>query len=208
MNITDNLTEVFHELKNPISTIKINIDLMKTKPNSFEKNIDVIDNELSKINNILNCFLNFNSTKELTKDIIYFNDVIKTIINENKLTYPNISFNIIYESDISILAFEYHIYMIFSNIIKNSIEAISGYGEINIRISENEGIGLIEIVDTGCGISASTIQKLSKGKYTTKKQGTGLGTIIIKNILDIYNGDFHLITQDKGAKAIVTIPLE
>ncbi len=207
MTTTENLTEIFHELKNPLATIKINIDLMKETPNHFDKNIKVIDNELTKLDNLLSRYLTFNSTNKLEKDVVYFSDVLKTIIKENAITYPNIAFHINDDSDISLLAFEYHIYMVFSNIIKNSIEAINGFGEIEISISEKEGIAQIEITDTGSGITKETQGKLSQG-FTTKQKGSGLGTIIIRNILNIYNGEFTLIGQNIGAKAIVKIPIE
>ncbi len=206
VNLNESLTEIFHELKNPIATIKLNVDLIKMENNKFNKNINVIENELTKVENIIARYLTFNTNKELSRDIVYFDDIISTIIDENTVTYPNISFNIFKQDNISILAFEYHIYMIFSNIIKNSIESIKDFGEINIYISEKEGIAQISICDTGEGISNSVSDKLKKGPYTSKKNGSGLGTVIIKNILNIYNGDFTLLNQEKGAKAIVTIP--
>ncbi len=207
MTENENLVEVFHELKNPIATIKINIDLIKDYySNNLNRNFEVIENELIRIDNIIKKYLNFSDTKDAIKDIIYFSEIISSIIEENMLTYPDVNFVVNNESDIYILAYEYHLYMVFSNIIKNSIEAMNGVGNIIINISEKEGIATIEVIDDGIGITDNIIKRLQKGQYTSKPNGNGIGTIIINNILKIYNGEFNLLPQSIGTKAIVKIP--
>lgn len=207
MTINDNLVEVFHELKNPLATIKINLELMKEyEQKKQKKNFEVIENEVNKIENIVKKYISFTKDKHLEKDCIYFADIIKNIISENKISYPDIKFEIDGDEELYILAYEYHIYMIFSNIIKNAIEAINGVGNIHTSIFEKEGIVNIHIKDDGVGIQ--DFNKLKNKFYTTKSNGSGIGTTIISNTVDIYNGNFHLKNnKNSGATAIIEIPL-
>ncbi len=205
----DSLVEVFHELKNPLSTIKINIDLLKEFNScTSEKNILVIENEISKIENIMNKFLCFNNNNNIEKDLVFFSEIINSIIEENELSYPDVNFVINQDEDLSILAYEYHMYMMFSNIIVNSIEAINGVGHIVVNIFEKEGVCNIEIIDDGYGITNNELQMLNQGMYSSKPKGSGLGTNIVKKIVNIYNGEFILMNNEVGTKAIVKMPIE
>ncbi len=207
-NPNEDLVEIFHELKNPIAIIKINLDLIKEYgTNNFTKNFNVIENEINKIDNIIKRYLDFNNPKNAQKDYIYFSDIINLIIEENKLSYPDVIYFLNDKSDSSILAHEYQLYMVFSNIIKNSIESMKGIGKIIINISESEGICNIEIIDNGYGITDTELNLLSSKKFTTKPNGTGIGTSIIKNIINIYDGEFYLLNNVNGTKAVVKFPL-
>ncbi len=92
------------------------------------------------------------------------------------------------------------------NIVKNSIEAMNGVGNITVNIIDREGIAEIEVIDDGIGITESVIKRLQKGHFTTKPNGSGVGTVIINNILKIYNGEFNLLPQAIGTKALIKIP--
>lgn len=203
----ENLVEVFHELKNPLAIIKINVELMKEYEHKKQKkNFEVIENEVNKIENIVKKYILFTKEKHLEKDCIYFSDIIKNIIAENKIPYPDINFELEGNEELFIFAYEYHMYMIFSNIIKNAIEAINGVGNIHTYIFEKDGIMNIYIKDDGIGIQ--DFDKIKDKFYTTKSSGTGIGTTIISNTVHLYNGDFYLKNNEtQGATAIIKIPI-
>ncbi len=206
---SEELVEIFHELKNPLAIIKINMELLKELHKSnFNVNFDTIENEILKIDNIIKRYLSYSEQKHLCKDLVYFKDVILNIIEENRLSYPDVTFEVIDKDEVSISAFEYHIYMIFSNIIKNSIDAMNGVGHIKINIFDKEGVATIETTDSGYGITEYELSKLNEGKFTSKPLGSGIGTSVIKNIINIYNGNFYLAKSDIiGTKAIVEMPV-
>jgi signal transduction histidine kinase len=76
---------------------------------------------------------------------------------------------------------------VIENVCKNAIDAITGDGEINIRISENEQNALIDISDNGKGIPKSAFKKIFKPGYTTKQTGWGLGLSLAKRIIEEYH---------------------
>lgn len=209
--VYNNLVEVFHEIKNPLSTIKINVEILKDNINdsSYEHGFNVIENEILRIENVLNKYITFDKSQKLEKEYIYFSDIIKNITAQNKITYPDVKISIFDKDDVSILAYEYHIFMVFSNIIKNAIEAMRSVGNIDIYIREIEGLAIIEVFDEGVGLKPHEIEKIKKGNYTSKIHGSGLGTAIIYNIMNIYNGTFHLANRENknGAIAVLQFPV-
>jgi hypothetical protein len=76
---------------------------------------------------------------------------------------------------------------VIENVCKNAVDAITGQGEINIRISENEQFAFIDISDNGKGIPKSAYKKIFKPGYTTKKTGWGLGLSLSKRIIEEYH---------------------
>jgi signal transduction histidine kinase len=76
---------------------------------------------------------------------------------------------------------------VIENVCKNAIDAITGEGEINIRISENDQASLIDISDNGKGIPKAAYKRIFKPGYTTKKTGWGLGLSLAKRIIEEYH---------------------
>jgi signal transduction histidine kinase len=76
---------------------------------------------------------------------------------------------------------------VIENVCKNAIDAITGEGEISIRISESEQVAIIDISDNGKGIPKSAYKRIFKPGFTTKKTGWGLGLSLSKRIIEEYH---------------------
>lgn len=111
-----------------------------------------------------------------------------------------------------------HLNQVFSNMILNSIEAISGEGVITIStkaVEANELLNVphvrIEIADTGCGIKSENVNKIYDPFYTTKEigQGQGLGLAVAYGIVMRHNGKILVHSEfGKGTTMTVLIPVE
>jgi signal transduction histidine kinase len=89
---------------------------------------------------------------------------------------------------------------VIENIIKNSIDAMEGSGEITIRISDNEKNALIDISDTGKGIPKSAFNKIFNPGFTTKQRGWGLGLSLAKRIVEEYHNGKIFVRQSEVGK--------
>jgi len=104
---------------------------------------------------------------------------------------------------------------VFLNIIKNSIQAIPNRGSIEITTRwitdyklKGEKAILVEIRDTGSGISKEILQKIYKPFYTTKKEGSGLGLFIAYQIIAKHGGAIFVESQlEKGTVFKVYLPI-
>ena len=76
---------------------------------------------------------------------------------------------------------------VIENLLKNALDAMEGRGEISISIRKTEQEVLIDVRDTGKGISAANINRIFKPGFTTKKRGWGLGLSLSKRIIEQYH---------------------
>ncbi|HAM38896.1 MAG: hypothetical protein A2474_05900 [Elusimicrobia bacterium RIFOXYC2_FULL_34_12] len=137
--------------------------------------------------------------EEKTNPDILFDDVItefKEILSERNIQITKNSVKDIPE----IPFFKDHLKMVFTELLRNSYDAMPKGGSIDVNISIINKNILIEIFDTGRGIPLHLIPKVSRPFFSTKKKnGFGFGLTRVRKILNIYNGRFDIISQeDKG----------
>ncbi|MNV64027.1 Sporulation kinase E [compost metagenome] len=96
----------------------------------------------------------------------------------------------------------------FINIIKNSIEALHGQGEIHIWAYEKEGQIYIHVKDNGEGMSTAELARLGEPYFSNKSKGTGLGLMVTYSIIEVMNGELTF-KSDKGigTEAILRFPV-
>ena len=95
------------------------------------------------------------------------------------------------------------------NIIKNSVDAIKGNGDILINITEKKSILEITIDDNGVGINKSDFKKIFNPGYTSKKRGWGLGLSLSKRIIeDYHNGKIFVKSSKKNIKTVIQIEFD
>lgn len=201
---------IAHEIKNPVTVIKANIDylmLIDTKKENI-KNYTVILKELDKINTIITDFIELNKTDKYIKNE-YFNltQLIKEVYLEFKSSYTNINFDFtINNPDIYIEGNYSQICVVFFNLYKNAVEAVDNNGTINTIISVKDNI-IIEIKDNGKGIEKSNLEKIGTAFFTTKAQGSGLGITVCKNILKRHKGNLN-IKNNTSSGCTVTVTFQ
>ncbi|MBQ6763685.1 MAG: ATP-binding protein [Paludibacteraceae bacterium] len=86
---------------------------------------------------------------------------------------------------------------VVENLLKNSVDAISGNGTITIQLHENEHDVMLDISDTGKGIDAKTQRRIFEPGYTSKDRGWGLGLPLAKRIVEQYHGGKLLLKHSE-----------
>ncbi len=110
----------------------------------------------------------------------------------------------------SVICNEGRMHQVFLNIIANSVQAIDENGTITIFTKIEKNRIKITISDTGCGVAAEILHKITDPFFTTKDpgKGTGLGLSITYNIIKEYNGTLEYESKiGAGTKAIITLPI-
>ena len=98
---------------------------------------------------------------------------------------------------------------VIENVCKNAVDAITGQGEISIRISENEQVAFIDISDNGKGIPKSAYKKIFKPGYTTKQTGWGLWLSLAKRIIEEYHdGKIFVRHSEVGKGSCIRIVMK
>lgn len=99
---------------------------------------------------------------------------------------------------------------VVENLIKNALDAIEGNGLISISTAVNEGYVLIDVTDTGKGISKNNLHNVFNPGFTTKKRGWGLGLSLSKRVIEQYHkGKLFVKWSEpgKGSTFRIILPL-
>ncbi len=201
---------VAHEIKNPLSIIMGNVQLleMDDKKGEHNKHYSIIYRQLDKINELLVEFINITKPQEYDFTKLCMNDLLEDIIficSEN-LKAEEITLDYAKPDDRLFIYGDYEkLKQVFVNIIKNSAEAEAS--KIHITVFRIEGYVVVKLEDNGYGIPERLLEFVGQPFFTTKDSGTGLGVSISKKIVKEHQGVFAISSiEGKGSVVAVTIP--
>ncbi len=202
--------ELAHEVKNPVALIKANIDYMQIIDTNgvYDKNFGIIKKELQKITNIVMDFIKLaKPVQNSEREIIFIYDLIFEIIEEFDTPFDDkeIKFELTcFNEDLKFLGEYSKICIVFFNIFKNAVEAISEKGNISTFIGREGDEIVIKVVDSGEGINEGIEKEVGTPFFTTKVGGSGLGLSICKKVIEGHNGTFK-IYNNEGAGCTVEV---
>ena len=199
---------VTHDLRNPLTIIKNSIEILKLKKLVVKENqqyFDMMDEAASRMNHQIDEVLGFVKVKSPEKTNIEFSKFtsnILRIINQPK----NIEI-IVTQKINKIWCDNIQLQNVLINLISNSIHAIGNdQGKIMIHLEKQDEYDKITVEDSGNGIPKKSLNIIFEPLYTTKQNGTGLGLVSCKNIIEAHKGEIYAQNSSKGG-AIFTILL-
>lgn len=208
------LFKMTHEIKNPIAVCKGYLDMLdindKEKANKY---IPIIKGEIERTLSLMDDYLEYTKVK-INKEIVDIYMLLDEIIKSLELFFKEnniiLKFNI--PDDELFLTVDYNrIKQVLINILKNSREAFDkDKGEMVIKISTKltKKYFQIIIVDNGVGMDSNTLENVTNLFFTTKKNGTGLGTSLSKEIIELHGGKLKYESEVKvGTKVTIFLPL-
>jgi signal transduction histidine kinase len=89
---------------------------------------------------------------------------------------------------------------VIENLLKNALDAMDGHGEIILDVYETEKEVLIDVTDSGKGISPSVQKEIFSPGFTTKKRGWGLGLTLAKRIVEEYHHGSLIVKSSELGK--------
>jgi signal transduction histidine kinase len=199
---------IAHELKNPLGIIKGSVDIIAkdgTKAKVRKTMIEYIQDEVRRLNRLVEDFLSFARPNPAHKSLVDINKMITKIINLIPLPEfkeKEISLDMQLSNEISKANVDEHqINQAIVNLINNAIQAIPKKGEIILKTEKSENGILITIMDTGIGIPDEEKEKVFEPFFTKKQRGTGLGLAVVKKIMDNHNGEIKITDRERGGTA-------
>ncbi|MFA5338511.1 MAG: ATP-binding protein, partial [Candidatus Omnitrophota bacterium] len=225
---------VAHEVKNPLAVIIQGADyLLKTVPQEeteILKTLHIIKRNVKRADNIIRGLLDFSKTTNLNLSLIDINSILEKSWELLKPQVKNGDIKVTKEMKKNlpkIMADKAKIEQVVINVLLNAIQALPKGGEIFIRSydkkiaaaqeiiqGENnffevgEKIVVIEIEDTGIGISEENMKNVFDPFFTTKgpREGAGLGLSVSRSILSMHKGAIEIESSPgKGTKVIIVL---
>ena len=188
-------SRISHDIRNPLSNVKMSIELMKNSPpdtkindKAINEKLEVASKNIERISHQVNGVLEFVKNRELKKEKIRVSTILYDTIDSMHIP-SNIRVKMP-KSDISVFADLFQLQIVFNNIILNAIQAIGkDSGEILIKISEKNDKIIIKFEDSGPNIPENILNHIFEILVTTKQVGTGLGLVSCKTIIENHKGE-------------------
>ncbi len=213
--------ELAHEIKNPLSTIKINLKLTAEELEASEKNnhsfaralrkLAVIQKEADRVEQILDGFLRYLDRGELQVENADINELLSDMVDfySPQATSRSITIRLglsdkplVCKVDMDMLK------QAILNLFINAQQAMSDGGELIIRTASQEGNAVIELSDTGIGIEPEKLANIFDAFYSSRPQGSGLGLATTKKIVEAHNGTIAVNSEPgKGTSFTIKLPL-
>jgi signal transduction histidine kinase len=212
------INAIAHEIKNPLSTIKMHLELIKEdmkngltpKEKVNFKRAEIAIKEVGRITNILNDFVRFTLLSKLDKKECDINIVLKDIANSLEVLAQDKEITIIRDFDTNLPQIKCDANLLkqaIYNIVLNAIEASGRNKAVIISTKVVEDKIVIKISDNGTGIEEKDHKNIFKPFFTTKQGGTGLGLAIAKRIVELHTGKISFeSTPGKGTTFILEVP--
>lgn len=210
--------QIAHEIKNPLTPMKLNLQLLQRAKASGSKDFDKILNrtadtiieQIDNLSRIATEFSDFAKMPEANPEVVNITEPLKGVAQLFKnATNVEINFHLKKELEILVFADGKQLVQVFNNLIKNAIQAIphNEKGTIDIWAESTEDTVTILIKDNGNGIDPDIREKLFEPSFTTKSSGMGLGLSIAKNIILTANGHIWFDTNSKGTTFYIQLPI-
>ncbi len=208
--------QLTHQIKNPLSTIGLNIEFIrediledKCKQDEFVRRLDLIRSEIENMVKLSDEYLRFAKISNTKIEDIDVNKLL-TIVGELydlECRERNINVDLRLFNRPLIVKGDYNqLKQAVVNIFVNAIESLNNGGEIVVKTGLSDGFVEIEISDNGRGISESAIRHIFDPFYTTKEGGSGLGLSIAAQIIEESGGGITCKNNPQGG-ATFTIRL-
>ncbi len=205
---------VAHEINNPLGGILnclYNIRKGMLPPARQEEYLSAIEDGLRRVQKIVRQLLDFSQQHQPELAPTEINSVVeRVLVLTNHIFVGNqISLEIQYGRDLPPVMIDRHmIEQVLMNLVLNAVQAIRSGGKVTITTRVVEGLCLVEVRDTGCGIPPQVLPRIFDPFFTTKGtgEGTGLGLSVSLGIVERHGGRI-LVESDVGKGSTFTLCL-
>jgi len=204
-----------HDLRNPISTVKAYTELLLMNSEIPEKNRKYILNikfETERINNLASELLDYSRGDiRLDMKVVDLNNFLSKLESSVKRRFSSSNISIIFENkfnDHVVFDFE-RMMRVMMNLAENARKALSGKGVFSISAHKSGNLLQFIVKDNGEGMSPEIQKHIFEPFYSSSRGGgTGLGMVIVKNIVEAHEGELTISSsKGQGTEIKIDLPL-
>jgi signal transduction histidine kinase len=210
-----------HEIKNPLSTVRLNLRLLNEDLARFDdaehdrirRRLQMVADEAQRVEDTLRDFLRFAGKVELSLEQA---DVVDILDELQEFFAPQASASnvvlrtslpdhpVICRLDVGLIK------QALLNLMLNATQAMSASGgELLLRVTEDNGSANIEVTDTGPGIPADDLDHIFDAYWSTKPDGSGLGLPTVRRIVREHGGRLTVDSEPgKGTRFVMSLPCD
>jgi signal transduction histidine kinase len=210
---------IAHELNNPLGTVSLRVEglLTRTPPDDpHRQTLEVIDEEVERMGKLVGNLLRFSRSGTGVSTLDVRDEVTQTLeLIAHHLRKWQVQATPEYNSDVPVIhADRQQLRQVLLNLFTNAVDAMPNGGRLSPRVRLGQLPGylpavIIEVADTGCGIPADVLPRVTEPFFTTKDEGkgTGLGLSVCKRIIEQHQGTLEVESKvGVGTTVRVTLP--
>ncbi len=209
-----------HEIKNPLSTVQLNLqllreDLMPENPSysRLVSRLDTVHRETTRLREILDDFLRYAGRIELDKRPTELNGLLEELIDFFAPQAQLQRVQLRLKKHLTPLVVNVDPRLVKQavlNLLINGLQAIpEGGGEVILSLTVGGKHAVIDVIDTGTGIPPEQIANIFTAYYTTKKHGTGIGLAMARRIAEEHGGKIGVRSDvGKGSDFWMALPMK
>lgn len=208
-----------HEIRNPLSTITLNLDLLKEdlaagdspRERRMLQKIASLRNQCVQLERLLNDFLQFARVGAIESRATDLNALVQEFIefyqpqaNELQIEIsPHLAANL---PPVNIDARLFR--QVLTNLSRNAQQAMPKGGVLELQTYAKDDCVILDIIDTGEGMTSETQSKMFDAFYSTKQDGSGLGLPTVRKIVQAHHGTIHCDSEaGRGTRFSISLPI-
>lgn len=208
-----------HEIKNPLSTIRLNMDLLaeelaqsdSPRDRRMARKVEIVQRECQRLQDLLDDFLNFAKQRRLNREPTELNRLVREALDffRPKAQQSRVEVVDYLASDLpTVLLDRESFYAALLNLLINAVQAMPDGGQLVVRTyGTADGVAL-DLIDTGCGMDERTRAQVFDVFFSTKPGGSGLGLPTAKKIIEAHDGRIDLQSElGRGTRLTITLPV-
>lgn len=216
--ITNLASSISHEIKNPLSALALHAEILDGRVRKAQvadkpkvlKSLDTIQNEVKRLNRIIEQFLSLARPSRLELGLIDLNKIVKDVqeLVFQQAQEQKVVINSRYDESLDkVYGDEDQLKQVLLNILLNAFSAMNDGGKIYIRTRAEDKRACIDVRDTGNGIPENIREQIFDLYFTTKNDGGGIGLAICKNIMEMHEGNLSFDSVvNKGTIFTMDLP--
>ncbi len=207
-----------HEIKNPLSTIRMNMDLLAEDFRESDSPRDrralgkvvTVLRECTRLEKILDDFLRFARGRRLDLEPTDLNEQVLQVLDffRPKAVDGNIELGEYLAAELpTVLVDREALHGALLNLMLNAEQAMPDGGQLVVRTYPRaDGVGL-DLIDSGCGMDSATKEHIFEAFFSTKRGGSGLGLPIAKKIVEAHGGSISVDSAPgHGTRFSIALP--
>lgn len=206
-----------HEIKNPLSTIQLNLQLLQEDlpaesigGSRVHSRLRTVRQEASRLREILDDFLKYAGNLTLEREVLDVNQLVEELTDffapqaaANKVRIRFVPSTAPLKANVDSKLIK----QALLNLMLNATQAMSGGGELMLAVEPHGNDLAISVTDTGPGIAAADAERIFEAYYTTKKGGTGLGLPMTRRIVEEHGGRIEVQSEvGQGTRFQIHLP--
>jgi two-component system, NtrC family, nitrogen regulation sensor histidine kinase NtrY len=210
-----------HELKNPLFPLQLTVEnLIRAREHSpemfeeiFRESSQTLLAEISNLKGIIGRFSEFSKMPQPQLQRVQVNEIVEAVARLFQAQFQTQGHGAIHcgiqlAPRLDLIAADPELlHRALSNLVLNAMDAMPNGGTLTLRTRRNDGRVVIEVCDTGSGLTREECERIFTPYYTSKQHGTGLGLAIVQSVISDHGGRISVQSEPgKGTKFVIELP--